>query len=39
MPYTGKQCRKFGVMSRQGKRVPTDFRKHCRRKKQGKQKR
>ncbi len=30
MPYTNAQCRKFAVMASRGEKVPSDWKKHCR---------
>jgi hypothetical protein len=29
MPYSFKQCQKFGAMARRGEKVPADWEKHC----------
>jgi len=29
MPYTQAQCKKFAVMARRGEKVPSDWKKHC----------
>lgn len=30
MPYTDAQCRKFAVLAKEGKKVPKDWKKYCR---------
>lgn len=29
MPYTSAQCSKFAIMASEGKKVPSDWKKHC----------
>lgn len=29
MPYTAAQCRAFAVKAARGERVPSDWKKHC----------
>jgi len=38
MPYTQAQCRKFAVMQKQGKKVPTDWKGYCAKKSTSKRK-
>ena len=33
MPYTAKQCRYFAVSAKKGKKVPSDWKEKCRKKK------
>ena len=33
MPYTTEQCAKFAIMEKEGKKVPADWKKHCKKKK------
>lgn len=39
MPYTKKQCNAFGAKANRNQRVPSDWKRHCKKKAQKKRKR
>jgi len=38
MPYSTAQCKKFAVLAGQGKKVPADWKRHCKKKAKKKRK-